>query len=253
MTKKRENFYVGDPASEKAVRRGLRWLASWGDPRQPGTLVVPTKRNFRTSSLASIIGDAAGRILEKGQPITISGRQIRGYTLQTLPRRFGSLGPTLVLWPGKKGMDKVHDTDASALCVVPWVDENIATWRSAVGAVDLLRPSTPAMSATVADPVVDAALRSLTRRINLSTGLAHPRDKTAAVGMFRILKKAGYQWTGPEFSARAISLGWKAEDARDLGKMAKGTMEGRSFRAPGARETWARDILKQWRQAAQAK
>lgn len=249
MAKTREDFLVGEAATQEGVKHGLLWLATWGDPSQAGVIVVPTKPHFRTSDLATIIGDRAGKALGQGKPITLPrGRQVRGYTQRTIPK-WGTLGPTLALWPGKRDLDQLQDCGMIALCVVPWVMDHVTVWSSAVGAVDVLSRSAAARP-MVSDPVVDQALASLTRRVNLSTGLTNPRDKTASVGMFRILKKGGHQWTGDEVMARAVELGWKATDARELGEMATGMMKGRRYRAPGAEEVWAKDILRKWREAA---
>lgn len=135
------------------------------------------------------------------------------------------------------------------MCLVPWLEKDGAVWARGVGARDLLGVQSIAEQPLVSDPVVAAALGSLTGRVNLSTGLVHPLDRSAAVWMFRILKKGRHDWAGDEVTAWALRHGWEARHARELGEMANGFLGGRRYRAE-KRRAWAADILKQWRAAA---
>lgn len=52
-------------------------------------------------------------------------------------------------------------------------------------------------------PVVERALESPTRRVNLSTGVGYPSDKAAAVGLFRVLEAGGEDYDAAEIAAWA--------------------------------------------------
>ncbi|MFV8749952.1 DUF1889 family protein [Nannocystaceae bacterium ST9] len=142
--------------------------------------------------------------------------------------------------------DLRRDQDANREALREWCTHaSFCRYSESAYAVQL--PTAPNQ---VSDPVVERALASLTNRVNLSTGISRSGDKAAAVGMFRILKQAGHRWTGDEVAGRALEMGWQATDARELGNMADGVMAGRTFRAPGASEAWAKDILQTWQKAA---
>jgi hypothetical protein len=60
------------------------------------------------------------------------------------------------------------------------------------------------------------ALENLTRMVNLSTGLGHPRDKTYADETFRILRAKGHKDPTAHVRSWAIRNGWKPEHAVTL-------------------------------------
>lgn len=88
------------------------------------------------------------------------------------------------------------------------------------------------------------ALQSLTKRVNLSTGLGHPSDRSSAISMFKLLKRAGYSWEPDAVKIWAIQNGWKADHAADLADKAQGVLEGRRYQ--NVTDMWATDILAQW-------
>jgi hypothetical protein len=101
---------------------------------------------------------------------------------------------------------------------------------------------------TITNPVVERALDSLTRLVNLSTGLGHPSDKAAAVGLFRILNGGGERYDPAEVAAWAANNGWGLAGARELGEVAAGVIAGRRYQVD--RSVWREDILKLWQAEA---
>ena len=95
------------------------------------------------------------------------------------------------------------------------------------------------------DKIVEIALISLTRRVNLSTNLTHESDKGAAVGLFRILRDEGIVYDPDEIKRWAIKNGWKTKGANKLKDIAEGILEGKRLR--GGQSSWAQDILDQWK------
>ncbi len=133
-------------------------------------------------------------------------------------------------------LDYLDDLDIDHLCVVPWADGEIDAWRFARNAVDLLGGST-SRHEPVLDPVVKAALETLTLRINLSTGPAHPSVRSAAISMFRLLKGAGYQWDLDEIRIWAMQDGWRSGDIPDLVEKATASPRGGATGLMAARRT----------------
>lgn len=129
----------------------------------------------------------------------------------------------------------------------PWRPENIADWKANFGAKNL-RTGEIAEALTIANPVVAAALESLTAVVNLSTGLGHPSDRAAAVRMFQLLNAGGEHFEPAEVRAWAANNGWNREGTRELEEVAAGVLAGRRFRV----ETypWDRDDLERWRARA---
>lgn len=246
----REYFYVSEAGSHDGLRVALAWLMSWGDLNQDGIVLVPVKRQFeRGYQLADVLGVDVAKALGKGRRVkTPSGRYLAGYTVRTFPR-YARHGPVLAVWLREKSIEVVQDSGAEAVCLVPWAKEDGLVWARGVGASDLMGVEPTAPEPVVSDPVVAIALVSLTRRVNLSTGIVHPMDRSAAVWMFRILRKGGHTWTGDEVKASALRHGWEARHAGELGDMADGFLQGRRYRAD-KRSAWAADTLKQWRSAA---
>jgi hypothetical protein len=105
----------------------------------------------------------------------------------------------------------------SSASVVPWNEDEIDTWRRARRAVDLLGRQPIAPAPSIADPVVEAAMTSLTHMVNLSTGLHHPDDRSSAIQAFRILERNRHRIDPAEIRAWAMVNGWSAEHARASG------------------------------------
>jgi hypothetical protein len=135
-----------------------------------------------------------------------------------------------------------------AFAVVPWDEDEIETWRQARGAVDLLGRQPVPEAPKIGDPVVEEAMRSLTRIVNLSTGVRHPRDRSMAIHAFRILKRNGHDYDPAEIRAWAMANGWAADDARELGEYAEGVQRGKAYQAGPSMHN--RQIIRTWRKKA---
>ena len=229
-----EAAYVGQfPTFEEDMMPAFAWAAERAAEVGCGiTVVAPTKRHFRDIGLLSALPASMGR-----------------ETPQTLGR-FARTQPVVVsCWPSAKDLELLDGAAGlKALAVVPWNEEAIDTWRQARRAIDLLgRQPTPALP-TITDPVVEAAMTSLTHAVNLSTGLKHPRDRSAAIHAFRILKRNRHQVDPAEIRSWAMSHGWGADDARELGEYAEGVLSGKAYKAGPS--TWNPRIISIWRQDA---
>ncbi|KPD24027.1 DUF1889 family protein [Idiomarina zobellii] len=100
-------------------------------------------------------------------------------------------------------------------------------------------------------PVVEEALKSLTTRVNLSTGLAHPLDSDSAKEMFKILSEHGESLNGNEITTWAAQNGWSNRHASELGDLGEKIGSGGRVQIKN-KGRWREDIYEQW-QSPQAK
>jgi hypothetical protein len=231
QTRDYDAVYVGKfPAYAEDAGPALKWAAQ--KAKELGstlTIVAPTRKHFKDQ-------------LPELPPA------VRQETPQTLGRYFPHPGPVVVsFWPGIEDLEQLDSAqELKALAVVPWLEEYIDTWRAARGANDLLGTRATPEAPTLSDPVVEAALRSVTRMINVSTGLANPRDRSTAIHSFKILRRNGHTIDPGEIPAWAMANGWGAEDARELGELARGVLAGRGYRAGAS--PFRSDIIRVWRE-----
>jgi len=223
------------PCFEGDLGQALAWAMERAGQLGSGiTVVAPTRDRFRDGVLAEL-------------PAWI-GRET--------PRTLGQIGhraqPVLVAcWPSAKDLDMLDGLPGlKALVVVPWNEGEIGTWRDARHAVDLLGHRPPTPEPTISDPVVEIAMTDVTTRVNLSTGLSHPDDRSAAIQALQILKRNGHHFQPDEIRAWAMANGWKADHARQLGEYAAGVLAGKAYRT--GRQQWVSHIINRWRKEAAA-
>jgi hypothetical protein len=221
------------PCFEGDLAPALAWAMERAGQLGSGiTVVAPTMERFKDGVLAEL-------------PAGI-GRET--------PRTLGQVGrraqPVVVAcWPGAKDLDMLDGSPGlKALVVVPWNEEDISTWRAARGAVDLLGNRSSTTKPTISDPVVKIALTDLTTRVNLSTGLHHPDDRSAAIQALQILKRNRHQFQPDEIRIWAMANGWKADHARELSEYATGVLAGKAYRT--GRQQWVSHIINRWRREA---
>lgn len=112
--------------------------------------------------------------------------------------------------------------------------------------MEVEQPSEPEFS----DPVVEAALKTLTRSVNLSTGLGHPSDRDSAIWLFRKLKQAKITYNPMEIKGWLVRHGWMAEYANDVKEVAEKIQHGKRLRTHSKVEPWVKHIVDLWREEA---
>ena len=90
--------------------------------------------------------------------------------------------------------------------------------------------------------LLENALKAITNRINLSTGLSHPSDMNAAKEMFVKLHKAGESLVAKDIRVWAIQNGWQGNDAKELGDLAESIGNGKNVRIKDG-PYWKDEIL----------
>jgi hypothetical protein len=102
------------------------------------------------------------------------------------------------------------------------------------------------------NPVVESALETLTHRVNLSTGISHPSDRTAAVRMFEILRDNGFRYDPKETRAWLVAKGgWNPGHANEVESIAVGILAGKRYKVE--RSGWSEKILDIWKEEAKKK
>lgn len=220
--------YTGeDTGRDREVALALKWAASQVGAASDILVIAPTKTSFRDNPVLAQLPPS-----------------VRKETMRTLTGASGAKA-VVACWPTPDDLDKIDSfRSMQYLCVVPWVPGEIDVWRAARTATSLAN-DTPSAGLPALDPVVHAAIASITRRVNVSTGIGHPSDKNAAISAFRILQKHGYSWSPESVQATAMALGWNGTDAKDLADVARKVTDRHRFRSVS--NTWANNIIDQWR------
>jgi len=242
-----ERFFFGvEGRDEQALIEGVAWLGKQAAGDR-GIVVVPTlaQVEWLTPGLTPV----EAQRLKKDKRIRHGMATFELLTERTSAGSSVQGAAVLGVWVDDEQLESIERRHPSALCVVPWLRADIRRWREAYGPTDM-RSGTPAHTqSAVSNPVVEQALKSLTARVNLSTGLGHPSDKAAAVGAFRVLLAAGERYDPDEVAAWAASNGWGMAGARELSEIARGVIAGKRYRVEPS--GWREDVLELWRREAE--
>lgn len=247
-----ERFFIdAHGADEDALRAGFVWLL--GFARDGGharaAVFVPGLR--QVEALGRAIGEQAAKELEKKRAIVVGGVTIDLLIQSKLPFSYQE-GPVLAVWVDDKQLDRLDDLRTPALCAIPWNRVDVDGWKTNWNPTDARTGEPGGRDETVSNPVVVSALTSLTARVNVSTGLTHSSDKSAAVEMFRELKKAGEDFDPDEVRAWAVRHGWRPDHARELAELAQKLKDGQRVQVR-ERGKWRDDIVAIWREDTQKK
>jgi hypothetical protein len=111
----------------------------------------------------------------------------------------------------------------------------------------LIRTKTSSSKGAITkSPVVLKGLEAITARTNLSNGLTHPNDMNAAKEMFVLLHQAGELLLHGEIESYAVSHGWRAADAKELGALGAQIGTGGKPRIKDG-PWWKEGLIEQWK------
>ncbi|NCS90021.1 MAG: hypothetical protein GW789_14985, partial [Ignavibacteria bacterium] len=131
------------------------------------------------------------------------------------------------------------------ILIIPWVLSEMLFWIETWSSQEL-NSSKPIAKKFNLDPIVETALKSLTKSVNLSTGLAHPSDRTSTIQMFEILLENNISYNLDEVRAWLVSKGgWRPSDADKVVEIGQGVLDGKNFRTKG--RMWRENIIDIWR------
>lgn len=212
-------------------------------------LLVPTMANVKRTTLETALGTEIAKALVKGEPVRLPGGWNLALRTERTFRDAWTSDIIIAVYATQRMLDQIDSTsNAAAVIVVPWLMEHVAEWIRTWNPHVLGEPQV-APEVLIENPVVEEALKVLTDIVNLSTGLAHPRDKESAVQLFRLLYNHGELYDPDSVRAWALRHGWTPEGANDLKRVAQAILDRRRIRG-GRYPVWRPDIMKVLRERA---
>jgi len=242
----RESYFIhSEGPNVQSAKKAFLWFLKY--PSDRGFLAVMGYGNLR-GVISDILGDRAIKSLMKTGSLRLDGKEI----LLVTERKFiysGKNFPLTAFYPSSKFLDELDSIpNLSAMLVVPWIMKEVEPWVRTRNAQELeAEKAEPAE--LIPNKIVVEALKSLTATVNVSTGVAHPRDREATIQTFMILRDAGEYFNPEDVKAWLIRNGkWKAPDAQEVAVLAQKVLEGRRLKKGSSR--WRKDILEIWREEA---
>ena len=226
MCRRRSSVYLhSEKRNPEAVIKGLAWLcaAVQQAPGRPKALFAVRAKAHLDKVLADV--PPAPWILEfkRSKFLKIRGIPVHLLTLQSGETYWD--GPVLVVDPIVRLLNRVDDIEGvQAVGVVSWNWAEVQTWiqRWNASGLDPQNPLPAPQLPPFSNPVVEDALRKLTRQVNVQTGIIHPSDCEAAFACFVELCDAQIEYNGAEIERWLITQGgWKVKDAADARKVAE--------------------------------
>ena len=275
--RQRNSLYIDTYGpDEDAVAHGFHWLCQTAAIQEnlSGTIAVPTLANLN-GVIQDVLDEQITRPLAKHKQVKLNYPTSTGETeielsLLFLRKRLSRFisGPVLAFYPNKAMLDMIDDMGSvSDVLVIPWlpvneakamtnslplsVDNDIKHWIETWQAQILGAPKDDASRQLFYDPVVENALKALTRRVNLSTGISHPGDERAAIGTFKLLRNEGYTLDSEAIRAWLIRYNWSSGDADDVCTLVQKIVQNKRVGSRAVRnarpyEKGMLDLWKKW-------
>lgn len=182
-------------------------------------LLTHTKQQLSSTSLASMMGQAAAKALSSGKRVGTPVGQIRHATLRTLGYSVRN-SIIIAFYADEKMLDELDSKPgAAAIIAVPHQEGDASTWAQRWNATIRGQAKT-APAPLIADHVVASAMKTLTLLSNTSYGSIHPRDVQHANETFRILRNKGHDLDPDQIKSWAIREGWHPGAATEAAKIA---------------------------------
>ena len=182
-------------------------------------LLTHTKAQPGFMHLDAVLGARGSKALSKGAVQLPWGGSLRSETLQTI--KSSVIGPkpaiVIVYFAEAKILDFVDGLkNLEGLIVVPDLPGGAKAWAERWSPATHGQAQRAAPAVLISDPVVVQALTSLSKMVNLSTGLLNPRDKDYADEVLRILRAKGHSDPSGQIKSWAIQNGWRPDGATAL-------------------------------------
>lgn len=214
-------------------------------------LIIPVKDNLRYSTLGAVLGNNIQAALLKGNKVKLANQAFMTLFTERTYKKFSSTEFIIVVFATQKILDLVDGLpSAKVVIVASEYDEIITRWQKTWNPIIPGSKHQPHDEELLKDPVTIQALKSLSNRVNLSTGLSHPSDRNAAISLFKILKKARIIFDPDSVRAWAMRNNWSPRGADQLMQVASDIKNGKRIRG-GDRPSWAENILEIWKKDAQ--
>jgi len=249
---KRTSILIPDETHDgEAIRLGLQLLAGLAKENssiRDCVLFIPGKANLQHTTLNVVLGDKAAKVLDNGKSLRLGDCNIRLETLRSM-KPYTQTDAVIVVYADQKMMDLVDSNkNPRAVVAIPHLPDAINEWKRT------WNPITPGGQVEeerlIQDAVVEAALKSLTSRINLGNKILNPRDEEAVKDAFRILRANDHFEDTANIRAWCVKNGWDPRGADEAMKHAAKAFALKSKpKSPGSH--WAPTIYAQWKASAQ--
>lgn len=212
-------------------------------------LLIPAKGNVQSTTLKHVLGEKVSKLLIQGDEVRLKEGALRLETIKTF-KPYTQADAVIAVYADQKMMDDVDSNRSLKLIIcVPHLPDAVNNWKRAWN--PLMLGGNQEEEQLIGNPVVEAALTSMTGRINLSHRVLHPSDTEAVKDAFRILRAHRQTEDPANIRAWCIKHGWHAGAADEAMKYAAKAFALRSKPSvQGAH--WASDIYEQWEKKAAA-
>lgn len=248
----REAFYVdGFGNDPELILTGIEWLQNTCQEEGITTayMVVPKNDTFTSDAIREALGDEAANALSRGRQVSLgNGVTMEPISAHALPFRIH--GPVLAVYCLFKQLTQI-DTAASSqsMGIVAWLEAEGQAWIRKHNAKPIGGQVTTLTEARhLSNPVVEQALLNLTSMVNLSTGIAHPRDRDRAVHMFRILKRNNEDIDFAELSGWLTEHHWMSSYVDEVVELGQAIYGGKKRQA--GENPWQSRVIFEWRKRA---
>ena len=243
MTKRVSYFIRAEGTDKAAVKKALEWLLQVSPAK--GFIAVPGLRNL-DGVLAEELGPSAVTDMKTKGKTILSGRELHVMTRLKMVR--GADNAAIVaFYPYGRVLDALDAVrDVSAILIVPWSMQEIDHWIATWNAKELGGRRKSKKADHVSNRVVEEALRDISDRINVPSGMEHQTDRDLIIQALLILKEGGEEFAPSSLKSWLVANGgWKATHAQEVAEAAAEVLEGK--RVKQGKSAWPDDILQEWR------
>ena len=229
MPRNRPSYYIGSTGpQDEAIITGFRWLINEAaNQNQVGYVAVSRKANLDNISHWSQLAPILNSLSKYGVV------QVQNVTLNLITPRdrymFTSKGPVLAIYGGQSLLDIIDSNpDVTCALYIPWQGQEHADWSATWNAtrLDSDEPQ-PSEQKEPLSGVAFFALESLTKIVNLSTGITHPSDREHAIRCLETLFHKNAQCNPETIRRQLVRLRWQPSDAAKVKEIADMIWNGR--------------------------
>ena len=213
-------------------------------------LLIPIKGNLRHTTLEQVLGEKVSKDLAGGKTVMLGKCKLSLETERTY-KNYAACDAVVVVYANQKLMDAVDSARGLHLIIsVPEMEDSVSKWIKTWS--PLIPGRETPQDEIVDNPIVRAALESITSRINLGNRILNPRDKEAVEDAFRILRANDQSTDSGNIRAWCIRNGWDPKGADEAEKYAVKAF-GLKSKPSAFGSQWADDIYSKWVKKAQEK
>jgi len=210
-------------------------------------LLVPHKGHVDGTTLATAIGSSAIKELKKNRTVRLNQTcNLKLESVDTIKHTW-SADIVVGIYAYPKMLDEIDRLlDVKAVVIAPWDMEDLTQWIRTWNPTIVGQEQGPPAK-LIENPLIEEALKAITDRINLSTGLTHPLDRDYAIGLLKCVHKHLGLEPPSSIRAWAIRHRWSPDAADDLARIVQALLEhrrihgGKGFRCTKQIIKWLRD------------